>query len=117
MTPATNSEITLGQWHHVAVSSQHQGKLVLYIDGKDIYSIDLSPTLPNLQGDIVIGNDSKGAHSFTGDLDEVTISNTARTKPWVQAQFSSQSPKPTLLSYGSAEAPRAEECWRYSAIW
>ena len=106
MTPATNSEITLGQWHHVAVSSQHQGKLVLYIDGKDIYSIDLSPTLPNLSGDIVIGNDSKGAHSFTGDLDEVTISNTARTKPWVQAQFSSQSPKPTLLSYGSAEAPK-----------
>jgi len=106
MTPVANSEITLGQWHHVAVSSQHQGKLVLYIDGKDIYSIDLSPTLPNLSGEIVIGNDSKGGHGFAGDLDELTISNTARAKPWVQALFSSQSPKPTLLSYGASEAPK-----------
>ena len=106
MTPVANSEITLGQWHHVVMSAQHQGKLTLYIDGKDIYGIDLSPTLPNLAGEIVIGNDGKGGHGFAGDLDELTISNTARSKPWVQAQYSSQSPKPTLLSYGAAEAPK-----------
>lgn len=98
-----NTEVAPGDWHHVAVTSEHKGVLAMYIDGKQVYKIDLSPTLPNLSSSIVIGSSAAGDHAFTGEMDEVTLSNTSRTEAWVKTAYAGQIPQSKLLAFADEE--------------
>lgn len=58
------------------------------------------------------------AQAFTGELDEVQISNVARSADWIKVAALSQGPGAKLLAYGPAEAGEAatEETASYFAI-
>lgn len=99
---SAGATLTAGQWHHVAVTSEHKGKSVIYIDGKAVYNLDLAPSLPNLSGPLTIGGGS-GA-SFVGELDEVTLASVVRPAAYIAAVHASQMPQAKLVSVGEAQA-------------
>jgi biopolymer transport protein ExbB len=105
VTLLTNDKaiIPSNDWHHIAVTAEHKGKVALYIDAVQVYSVDLSSVLPNMANEIFIGASGNGDHAYTGEMDELSLSNTARTDAWVKTMASSQNPQSKLLSFGNEE--------------
>ncbi len=95
--------ITVGRWQHVVVSIGTD--IALYLDGTSAGGAP-SGGLPGISGDALIGglDDVQSAGGFTGQLDEVEISKTARSAWWAQASALAQSPDSTLVAYGTDES-------------
>jgi biopolymer transport protein ExbB len=77
-TPA-GTPVAAGSWHHVAVIANGE-RTTLYLDGEP-YGVLAAP-LPALNGPMVVGGDGvgglMGSTSFSGEMDELEISMTAR---------------------------------------
>ena len=89
------------KWHHVAVTIDPDKQITLYLDGNEAASGKFKGAVPQPAADIIIGSSEKGAkgsNAFTGDLDELQLSSTARPAAWVKAAFQSQGPDGLLLS-------------------
>lgn len=82
-----------GAWHHVAVTAGK--RLVVYVDGVEAAAAD-TVLLP-LGGNITLGA------SFNGDMDEVQISNVARSADWIKAAAQGEGVDAKLISYGTDE--------------
>jgi biopolymer transport protein ExbB len=98
--PAANlegGELTLNQWHHVALTAG-AGKLTLYLDGIPIANSPLS--LAELGGTLTIGS-GNGSAFLTGDLDEVEVSKAARSADWIKVSARAQSMDSNLVLYGA----------------
>lgn len=96
-TPKTAS-LTPGQWQHLAVALTPGERAVVYIDGIEAASSAFTGTVPAPSAEMVIGS------SFQGDIDEVQVSNTARTAGWIKQAVQSQGPEGALVTYMAAEA-------------
>lgn len=104
VTPKT-AALTPKKWHHLSVTADPDNKrIVLYLDGNEAASSKFNGTVPAPSADIVIGESAKGGNAFAGDLDEVQLSNTARTGGWVKEAFQSQGPDGALTSYMEEES-------------
>jgi biopolymer transport protein ExbB len=89
----SGGKLPAGSWSHVAVViSDH---VTLYINGGQVANVAVSQ--PELGGPIVVGQ------GYTGSLDSLGISGTARTASWVQL-VAAQGSDGKLLSYGESEA-------------
>ena len=100
-TETPPSDITLGEWHHVALTlgSNH---ISIFIDG--IETAKVPALLTEMSGDIYIGNTAKGGeHFYVGELDELGIAKVARTPAWLKTYVSSQGIDSKLLKYGGDE--------------
>ena len=97
-TPAAN--LQLGRWQHVAMVVR-KDKLELFLDGASVGStpISLVPMNPAL---FIGGADTRPG--FAGLLDEVQVSNTARSADWIKLSYRSQSPDFNVLSFGQDES-------------
>jgi biopolymer transport protein ExbB len=82
-----------GIWHHVAVTAGK--RLVVYVDGVEAAAADA--VLAPLGGNITLGA------SFNGDMDEVKISNTARSADWIKAVAQGEGVDAKLIAYGGDE--------------
>lgn len=82
-----------GAWHHVAVTAGK--RLVVYVDGVEAAAADAA--LPPLGGNITLGT------SFTGEMDEVQISNVARSADWIKAAAQGEGVDAKLIAYGADE--------------
>jgi biopolymer transport protein ExbB len=104
-TLMTNDKAVIpsGDWHHVAVTAEHKGKLALYIDAAQVYSVDLASVLPNIANEVYVGASGKGDHAYAGEMDELSLSNTARSDAWVKAVSASQNPQSKLCAFGNEE--------------
>ena len=80
-----------GVWQHLAVTNA-AGKLSIFVDGKELGEGDFA--LTDIAGDVVIGQ------GYTGDLDEVTLANVARSNDYIKALYGSQQPDGQLLAFG-----------------
>lgn len=103
--------IAAGSWHHVAVVVE-AGTLTLYLDGKS-YAQLTSPT-PLLSGAVELVKDSAatGYAGYTGELDELQISQTARPAGFIQFAAVNQgttADAAKLLVLGAEEASDHEE--------
>ncbi len=94
-------------WHHVVVTYDYPSQVAsIYIDG-DFKTSDTSfnqvpsSSLDNLR----IGHGPPGwwAYYFNGIIDEVRISNTARSADWIQTSYNNQSSPSTFYGVGSEE--------------
>jgi biopolymer transport protein ExbB len=76
--------------------------MTVYVDGIEMTWTQLAGDLPALETDIAFGasllEENKG-HGFAGDLDEVHLSNTARTLGWIRAAYEGQGPNGVLTTY------------------
>jgi biopolymer transport protein ExbB len=92
-TPRT-MDVTPGVWHHVALTAGQV--LTVYLDGKEIAQAPV--TLADMQGDITFGK------LFTGEMDELKLSNVARSADWIKIEAESQGADALLVGYGQDEA-------------
>ena len=93
-------------WHHVVFT--FNSTLTIYIDG----NADTSPTkvyddaitsLHNSTADVLIGaflSSGTPAQFYNGSIDEVRISNTARSADWIKTSYNNQNNPASFLSLG-----------------
>jgi biopolymer transport protein ExbB len=84
-----------GIWQHVVVTG-NGGKVTFYINGQTAGTADA--IIGDAAGDVVIGA------KYRGDLDEVTVANTARTADYIKALYGSQQPDAALLDFTDENA-------------
>jgi len=102
MTPKT-AALTEKTWNHLAVTVEPDKQITLYLNGTETTSIKLKGSIPAPSAEIIIGASAKGGNAFTGGLDEVQVSNMARSAGWIKAAFQSQGPDGVLTSYMEEE--------------
>jgi len=88
-----NTAPSAGEWHHLAVTWDDAGDNVwrTYIDGAQ------APTTRSFNGPIGanhhnlnIGRNASRGHYFNGHIDEVRLSDKARSADWIRASYSNQ---------------------------
>ena len=90
------SSLTMGQWVHVA-NIYKNGDARIYVNGK-LDGVNTSKGSPlNIQNParMWIGGWYNN-YNFVGDIDEVRISNVARSADWIRLQYENQKPLQTL---------------------
>jgi hypothetical protein len=95
--------ILTGEWHHYAatvdfgvVNGSHW-----YLDGVDQGAFT-APNIASNPNGMVLGGVDAGFDEFTGALDEVRISATARSADWIQTQYNNQSDPGTFYTVCNA---------------
>jgi biopolymer transport protein ExbB len=96
VTVTQASDLTLSQWHHVALTAG-DGKLTLFVDGVAAGSAPVA--LAEVGGNFTIGA-ANGARFLTGDIDEVEVSKVARSADWIKASARGQGMDANLVVYG-----------------
>ncbi len=102
-----NAEIELGAWHLLTVTAMPNQRLSLYVDGQEAGSSDLSNGLPSVAVEAVLGASDREGHYFFGALDEVRISNVARSPAWIRTAYLSEGPEGALASFNVEEIHKA----------
>jgi len=97
VTVNQTSDLSLSQWHHVAVTAGG-GKLTLFVDG--IAAGSAPVTLQEIGGGFTVGS-LNGTRYLTGDLDEVEVSKVARSAEWLKAAARGQGIDANLIVYGA----------------
>ena len=93
----STTALSTGEWHHLALTAG-SGQLALFVDGE---SAGTSPvTLNEIGGALTVGAGTGNAHAFSGELDELEVSNVARPAAWLKAAARSQGVVAPLVVYG-----------------
>jgi len=74
-------------WKHIAVVSE-SGSTRLFVDGKDYSS--LAAGLPAIVGEATLGANAEGKNGLIGEIDELTLSGSARPTGWIQLAYTGQ---------------------------
>jgi biopolymer transport protein ExbB len=93
----SSGELAAGQWHHLAVRVG-DGRLTLFVDGNDVGGADVVPQ--EIGGVLTVGASATGAGAFSGELDELQVSNIVRSADWIKASVRSQAVVAPLVVYG-----------------
>jgi biopolymer transport protein ExbB len=83
-----------GIWQHVAVVAGN-GQLSFYIDGQEVGKSTFAMT--DIAGSLSLGD------KFSGEMDEITLANTARTDSYVKAMALSQIADSAISSFDEKE--------------
>lgn len=94
----SSAQLTPGQWHHVAMIAA-AGRLALFVDGVEVGTAPVQ--LAEIVGTFTLGASAAGTNFLTGEVDEVQVSNVARSADWLQAAARSQGQEAPLVAYGS----------------
>jgi Concanavalin A-like lectin/glucanases superfamily len=85
---STNYSVTTNVWHHVAAVLSG-GVLSFYVDGRGPDNVAGIAPAPSYIGIRTLGASSDGSNKFQGRIDEVRISDTARSSDWIAAEYRS----------------------------
>lgn len=91
---ARAGNLAAGSWHHIALSVGKE--LVLYVDGQAV--ANAAATSPDMQGELTLGR------GFQGEVDELEVSNVARTAASIYLAAMSQGPETKLATLGADES-------------
>ena len=91
-------DLPLESWHHVAFTARSKGRMGIYLDGLELYYMNLPIPLPTVDGPITVGAAPDGTGALIGDLDELQLANVDRSPDWVRAAFKSQGAEATLVN-------------------
>ena len=89
--------LAAGQWHYLAMII-HGGRVALLVDGTELAATPAE--IGQLAGTLTLGGSHAGSHYLTGEMDEVQVSNVARSPEWIQAAARSQGQEAPLVAYG-----------------
>ena len=99
------NQVTDSDWHYcMAVYDGSSQGLKFYFDGSEVSSIASGGTIPSsatTTGDTFIGVHATNVNHIDGIIDEVRISNTARSAEWIEAQYKSMTDD--YVSFGAEE--------------
>lgn len=91
-------QLDADHWHHLAVTVG-TGKLTLYIDGEAAGSVPAQPS--EIAGTLTVGAAAGGAQGLVGEIDEVEMSNVARSADWLRIAARGQGNEAPLVIYGN----------------
>lgn len=91
-------QLTTGDWHHLALSLGG-GQLTLYVDGAQAGQAPAQAA--DISGTLTVGGSADGSGYFTGDMDELEVSDIARSADWIKAAATSQGMMAPLVVYGT----------------
>ncbi len=91
-------QLTTGEWHHLAMRIG-DGHLTLLVDGAEAGQADAQSQ--EIGGMLTIGGSAAGDHYFSGALDELEVSNVARSADWLKAAARSQGMVAPVVVYGA----------------
>ena len=97
VTVTQNGQLTPSEWHHLALTIG-DGHLSLVVDGADGGRADAQSQ--DIGGALTIGGSSAKANYFTGEIDELEVSNVARSADWLKTAARSQGMMAPLVVYG-----------------
>jgi len=92
-TAAGATDITPGQWHHIAATAKD--KLTLYLDGQEAGSSNAA--LSESKGPVEIGA------NFSGEIDQLSLANVARSADWLRLAAKAQGDGGAVVTVGQAE--------------
>ena len=87
-------------WHQVALTAGPAG-YALYVDGNAAATAPGS--LAALNAPLTLGADAQGGEGYKGGMDEVELSNAARSADWIGLAAKSQGPDAAFIKVGQAE--------------
>lgn len=93
-------QLTTGDWHHLALTLGG-GQLTLYVDGAR--AGQAAAQAVDIAGTLSIGGSAAADGYFTGDMDELEVSDIARSPDWIKAAAASQGMVSPLVVYGNDE--------------
>ncbi|HUX37219.1 MAG TPA: DUF2341 domain-containing protein [Rectinemataceae bacterium] len=99
--------LAAGSWRHLALTWDGSSAVAMYGDGQAVSPVLTASSgvrLSDSADQLEIGNDDKPAvapGNLTADMDEIRISNVARSAAWIEASYLSQSAD--RLVFGSEE--------------
>ena len=93
-------DLAPGTWHHVALTGG--ARVTIYVDGREAAKLDAATSA--FAGDIVLGASAGGSDFFSGELDEVELSNVARSAGWISVEARSQGQDAKFVTPGQDEA-------------
>lgn len=93
-TAISGGNLKPAAWQHVAFVID-SGKATIYLDGVAVANGDAAS--PEVNADIKIGD------GYTGELDELEISNTARSSDWLKLSATGQGADSQLITVKSSE--------------
>jgi len=93
-------QLTTGDWHHLALTLGG-GQLTLYVDGAQ--AGQAAAQAVDIAGTLTVGGSAAGDSYFTGDMDELEVSDVARSADWIKAAATSQGMMAPLVAYGTDE--------------
>lgn len=106
----TGSILSTATWYHVALvydgtQTGNAGRLKIYFNGNS-QTLTFAGTIPATTSSLLAGDPQKiGAQStfwWNGLLDEVRISNAARSSTWIATEYTNQNSPSTWYTVGSA---------------
>jgi biopolymer transport protein ExbB len=95
---AGSTPLVAGEWNHLALR-MGEGKLELLVNG-DV-SASIAAEAPLIAGTLSVGASPRNQNHLIGELDELQVSNTARSAAWLRAAAASQGMVAPLVAYGS----------------
>jgi hypothetical protein len=96
-----SSPPTTGVWSHIAVTLSG-GTVAHYLDGSNNGSGTGTATPGDGGTAAVIGSRTDHATMFKGGIDEVRVSNIARSADWIATEYNNQSSPSTFYTVGAA---------------
>jgi biopolymer transport protein ExbB len=105
-------QLTTGDWHHLALTLGG-GQLTLYVDGAQAGQAPAQAV--DIAGTLTVGGSAAGGSFFTGDMDELEVSDIARSADWIKAAASSQGMTAPLIVYGTDEQKSSSSSPSYFA--
>ena len=97
VTVTQSGQLTTGEWHHLALTIG-DGHLSLLVDGADGGRADAQAQ--DIGGVLTIGGSAAKANYYSGEVDELEVSNVARSTDWLKAAARSQGMAASLVVYG-----------------
>jgi len=99
---AGTTPLAAGTWKHLALNSDGK-RTTLYVDGVAVANLPVA--LPALNSPAFIGGDGDGKPGFSGEIDEMEISKSARTPGFIKVSALGQGQQNAkLLVMGKPEA-------------
>jgi biopolymer transport protein ExbB len=96
---AATVPLVVGEWNHLALRISG-GQLELLVNGA-ISATVATPEQPLIAGTLTVGASARNQNYLIGELDELEVSNTARSSDWLRAAATSQGMVSPLVVYGN----------------
>ena len=106
LTATSTASISAGVWQHLAVVVKDG--VTLFING--------SASPPAAGANVVVDGPVRMGKGWKGEIDELELSNTARSADWIKLAAQGQGPDQKLVSYGPADGESADKGPSYLKI-
>ncbi len=105
LTSVTGGTLSAGIWTYV-VGTYDGSNIRLYVNGLPAGSVAKSGNMSGTSRDVILGADTEiNSEYFNGVMDELRVSNIARSAGWIATEYRNESSPSTFYTVGTASGP------------